>query len=110
MATELPKAKNLETGLEEVIRPMLVVYRGTEQVPGPQGSVLEIVLFQVWTPDDWSKPEEWGLSDKGSHMAGMNFRGESEPVILVSKPLMVQPPKPAIVTARNMPPARRPRA
>lgn len=85
------------------MRPMLMVFSKAERIPGPNGSELEVVTFQAWTPNDWSKPEEWGLSDRGSHMAGTDYKGEAVPVLLVSTPIMVKAPGPQIVRARKLP-------
>jgi hypothetical protein len=109
-AHEPPRQKDPETGLEETMRPMLVVFHSVERVPGPGGSELEVVTFQAWTPSDWSKPENWGLSDKGSHMAGTNYKGESVPVLIPGTPIMVKAPRPQLATARSLPPDKRPRA
>lgn len=110
MDTDQPRKQNPETGLEEVMRPMLVVFHRAERIPGPNGSELEVVTFQAWTPEDWSKPENWGTSDKGSHMAGTDYKGEAVPVLLTSAPIMVKPPRPQLATARTMPKNQRPRA
>lgn len=106
-----PRVTDPATGMETAPKPMLVVFHGTQPIPGPDGSMMEVVLFKVWEPDDWTKPENFGDPEAGSHMAGRDYRGESVPVLLASMPIMVKAPQPKILRASSMPPHdRRPRA
>jgi hypothetical protein len=86
--------------------PMMVVYHGTSQMDGPGNSMLEVVLFKVWMPEDWSDPE-WYLQE-GSHMAGQTFEGEVRPILLTSIPLMVKGPGPEVFRGVQLPPGARP--
>jgi hypothetical protein len=107
---QLKMPPNQATSLEEGPKPMLVVFHGTKRIAAPDGAILEVVLFKVWEPDDWTDPTN---PDRGSHMVGKNYQGESEPVLLTSIPIVVKepPPQPSILRGAPLSPRNRiPRA